>query len=415
MTITEFEVRGNDFELRSARSERRVSARRFARGSRTGEADDRPRFARDSARGASSEAARLPSSKELESAYFAMEPGRGSPQLARGSERSPIAIDTSAEAPQELRPGHPRCRGVPRAAPWRPASRHRTNRSRHVRAKIRDRPKVRRRTQAATARDEKNSEGSPGGRLCPAHRHRPEIREQPTPCDGQGVERAVAKGRFAAPDRGEAKRYCSRPFRDVRAVDTEPRDGGLRRRRRKRIQARRQRSRSTSASCRGEGPRRTVAARLRRCRGLAPPQGRAAARHAFTHHSRALAASSDHSRRALAPSCGLDDLGARAGIVRVAFPKQRRRCHLAPSRYRRAPGAGRTCSRTAAACRAHVSAAQGRAVHVPAIKAMSIRSPVTVRAAGNTALVPVSHSYSTSCKWRCGASFAGRAHRTRRK
>ena len=87
------------------------------------------------------------------------------------------------------------------------------------------------------------------------------------------------------------------------------------------------------------------------------------------------------------------------------------RVHPLPPRT----GSRRTCSRTAAACRAHVSAAQGRAVHVPAIKAMSIRSPVTVRAAGNTALVPVSHSYSTSCKWRCGASFAGRAHRTRRK
>ena len=85
--------------------------------------------------------------------------------------------------------------------------------------------------------------------------------------------------------------------------------------------------------------------------------------------------------------------------------------HPLPSRI----GRRRTCSRTAAVHNAHVPAAQRLAVQASTIKAMSAHSPVTVRAAGNTALVPVSHSYSTPCKWRCGASVAGRAHRTRRK
>ena len=72
-------------------------------------------------------------------------------------------------------------------------------------------------------------------------------------------------------------------------------------------------------------------------------------------------------------------------------------------------GRRRTCSRTAVVHNAHVLAAQRLAVQASTIKAMSAHSPVTVRAAGNTALVTVSHSCSAPCKRQCGASFAGRA------
>ena len=64
---------------------------------------------------------------------------------------------------------------------------------------------------------------------------------------------------------------------------------------------------------------------------------------------------------------------------------------------------------------ADVSAAQRRAVHAPATKAMIARSPVTARAAGNTAVVAVPLLCSMSCKRPCGVSFATRVYRTRRK
>ena len=87
------------------------------------------------------------------------------------------------------------------------------------------------------------------------------------------------------------------------------------------------------------------------------------------------------------------------------------RVHPLPSRI----GRRCTCSRTAAVHHAHVPRSTAAGGATPAIKAMSARSPVAARAAGNTALFTVPHSCSMSCKRRCGASFAGRAQRTRRK